>query len=194
MALEPWLVLGEDASAQQQSRDVDSAVERVQIKCRGLDPDRHLVTCNGRRVPLQPTGHGDERFAGVRYKSWRAPVGLHPTIEGDAPLVVDLFDLRLGRSVGGCVYFVDHPGGRNYETFPVNPFEAEARRIGRFWPWGHTPGEAAPPAWVQRLQPHLKATRALIREPEPEPPNPEYPFTLDLRRKPDGRGQVQPRT
>jgi uncharacterized protein (DUF2126 family) len=188
MALEPWLVLGDDSSVQQQARDVDAAVERLQVKCRGLDPERHLLLCNGRRLPLRPMGTPGELLAGVRYKPWTAPVGLHPTLGADSPLVIDVFDRRLGRAIGGCVYHADHPGGHNYETFPVNPYEAEARRIGRFWTWGHTAGDVRAPNWVDQLRRfHAPGVDALVREPDPERPNPEYPFTLDLRRSPAER-------
>jgi uncharacterized protein (DUF2126 family)/transglutaminase-like putative cysteine protease len=183
MALEPWLVLGEEATAHRQARVVDSAVERLQVKCRGLNPEYHLVTCNGRRLPLQPTGVEDELMAGVRYKAFKAAFGLHPTVEPHAPLVVDVFDRRLGRAIGGCAYHVDHPGGRNYETFPVNAYEAEARRIARFLAWGHSAGEARPPEWVARLRACYEETmQETVREPLAEQPNPEYPHTLDLRR------------
>ncbi len=183
MALEPWLVLGEEAGAQRQARVVDSAVERLQVKCGGLDPERYLVTCNGRRLPLQATGPAGEFVAGVRYKAWKAAFGLHPAIEMHAPLVFDLFDRRLGRSVGGCVYHVAHPGGRSYDAFPINAYEAESRRISRFWSWGHTAGEARPPEWVRRIATHYgSAPGTFAREPQAEAVNPDFPRTLDLRR------------
>jgi len=163
MALEPWMVLGEEVSAQRQARVVDSAVERLQIFCRGLDPQRFWVTCNGRGLPLHATGVDGEYVAGVRYKAWRAVFGLHPTAPVDAPLTFDLFDRQLGRSVGGCVYHVGHPGGRADETFPINAYAAESRRIARFVPYGHNPDVG--PA-VENV------------------PNPAYPHTLDLRLRP----------
>jgi uncharacterized protein (DUF2126 family) len=161
-ALEPWLVLGEETTAVRQARVVDSAVERVQVTCRALDPDRHLLVCNGRRVPLQPTAVAGTWVAGVRYKAWPAPHGRHPTIGVQTPLVFDLFDRRLGRSVGGCTHHAAHPGGLAYQAFPVNAYEAESRRISRFSPHGHS---------------------ARLAEPPPEPPNPDFPCTLDLRRE-----------
>ena len=183
MGLEPWLVLGEDATAHRQARVVDSAVERLQVTCRNLDPERYLITCNRRRLPLQPTAEAGHYVAGVRYKAWKAAFGLHPTIEVHAPLVFDIFDRRLGRSIGGCQYHVAHPGGRAYETFPVNAYEAESRRVSRFRDYGHTGGDAPQPPWAQ----HWAAFRApdnapLVHEPPPEAPNPDYPCTLDLRR------------
>ncbi len=160
MALEPWLVLGEETAAERQARVVDSAVERLEIICRGLDPQRYRVTCNRRSLPLHETGVAKEYVAGVRFKAWKAAFGLHPTIEMHAPLVFDVFDVQLGRSIGGCVYHVSHPGGLGYETFPVNAFEAEARRMSRFWHWGHSPGDPPLTRLGQRVKRLLCAVAA----------------------------------
>jgi uncharacterized protein (DUF2126 family) len=163
-ALEPWHVLGEETQAGATTRYVDSSVERVQVKVKHLHGSRFALLCNGRTVPLAPTGTRGEFVAGVRYKAWSPPAALHPTIGIHTPLVFDLYDTFSGRSVGGCTYHVMHPGGRNYERFPVNANEAEARRVARFQAMGHTPG---PMAY------------------RPEQPSPQFPLTLDLRRRPD---------
>jgi uncharacterized protein (DUF2126 family) len=160
-AIEPWLVLGEEATAFGPARYVDSSVERVQVKASGLTDSRHVLTVGGRRLPLQPTGVKGEGVCGVRYRAWQPPSCLHPTIGIHSPLVIDVHDTWSGRSIGGCTYHVVHPGGRGYETFPINAAEAETRRATRFFPNGHTPGP-----WTIG----------------PEEPNPEYPCTLDLRR------------
>ncbi len=160
-AIEPWYVLGEEQSAGGTARFVDSSVERLQVKVSGMVGERHCVTCNGRKLPLHPTGTEGEFVAGVRYRAWQPPSCLHPTITVDEPLVFDLLDTWLNRSIGGCTYHVGHPGGLNPDSFPVNVYEAESRRAARFFKMGHTGGAAS-------------AAR--------EETNPTFPMTLDLRR------------
>lgn len=187
MAIEPWHVLGEEIGRAGTSRCVDSSLERLQVRVTGLTDTRYAVACNGRRVPLRHTGVHGEYVAGVRYRAWQPPSALHPTIGVHSPLVFDVIDNWNGRSIGGCTYHVMHPGGRSYETFPVNAYEAEARRFNRFWPHGHTPKAAvAPPTPPSggRFVPEGNPPGPVA--PPVEALHPEYPHTLDLRLDPNG--------
>ena len=164
-AIEPWHVLGEEATGTGTARYVDSSVERLQVKVTGVTGDRFVVTCNGAPVPLTATGEAGVSVAGVRYKAWQPWSGLHPTIAVQAPLVFDVIDRWNARSLGGCTYHVVHPGGRSYDRFPVNAGEAESRRTARFERHGHTAG-----------------TVDLARLDAASVGSAEYPRTLDLRR------------
>jgi uncharacterized protein (DUF2126 family) len=159
-ALEPWHVLGEETTGTGTARYVDSSVERLQVLVTGMAANRFSVTCNGRPLPLHPTGRQGEFVAGVRYRAWHPPSALHPEIPVHVPLTFDIVDTWMNRSVGGCQYHVMHPGGVNSDQLPVNSLEAESRRLARFTRLAHTPGPIHAAAPVRSL---------------------EFPFTLDLR-------------
>ncbi len=188
-AIEPWHVLGEEVGSFGTARYVDSSVERLQVRVTGLTEGRYVLSCNGRRVPLRNTGRQGEYVAGVRYRAWAPQSALHPTIGVHTPLVFDLIDTWNGRSIGGCSYHVSHPGGRSYETFPVNAFEAESRRINRYDNVSHTQGPYTPTPDVDAVReffPFNHPPRPMS-PPEEESPD-EYPLTLDLRRQPNWTG------
>ncbi|MFT3680910.1 MAG: transglutaminase family protein [Ferruginibacter sp.] len=184
MGIEPWHVLGEEMSSTGTARFVDSSLERVQVKLNGITDNRHILLCNGSRVPLTATGVKGEFVCGIRYRAWQPPSALHPTIGIDTPLTFDIIDTWNGRSVGGCTYYVSHPGGRSYDTFPVNSYEAEARRTSRFGNTSHTQGEQfiKSPGIVTGAQHYVENNRASFVYDAPVPEiNSEFPCTLDLR-------------
>ncbi|MGE0483614.1 MAG: DUF2126 domain-containing protein [Gammaproteobacteria bacterium] len=160
-ALEPWHVLGEESTAGGTARYVDSSVERLQVEVTGFVRERHAVTCNGQVVPMRATGQRGQFVGGVRFKAWDPPSGMHPTIAAHNPLTFTLVDRWNARAMTGCRYHVMHPGGRNYDTYPVNAREAEARRLARFEIGGHEQG---------RLEVGVPRFAA------------DMPCTLDLRR------------
>lgn len=163
VAIEPWHVLGEEPGGGGTARYVDSSLEKMQVRVKNMTDSRYRVLCNGRPLPMHNTGTKGDFVAGVRYRAWQPPSCLHPTIGVHAPLIFDIVDTWSRRSIGGCTYHVAHPGGRSYEVFPVNAYEAEGRRVSRFFSIGHTPG-----VWDHILE---------------KSENRDFPHTLDLRRK-----------
>ena len=186
--IEPWNVLGEEMSNTGTARFVDSSLERLEVTIEGINPERYFLLCNKVAVPLTFSGTKGKYVAGIRYKAWNPPSALHPTIGADVPLIFDIYDSWNNRSIGGCTYHVAHPGGRNYETFPVNSFEAEARRGNRFWEQNHTP--RAIEQIVSQEQGQGSTARYLtteyhvdlLHEPEEIGIDPDFPLTLDLRK------------
>ena len=160
-ALEPWNVLAEETSSGGTGRSVDSSLERLQIKLTGLSLDsRYIVTCNGRKVPLHPTGEVGEMIAGVRYRARRLSASLHPTIPVHTPLTFELIDSRQSVSVGRCTYHAGPPHGAAHTSRPSNAAQARERRLERF----------------QVSAPSFDTVRTPVDE-----VNPVYPMTLDLR-------------
>jgi uncharacterized protein (DUF2126 family)/transglutaminase-like putative cysteine protease len=193
-AIEPWNVLGEESGSQGTARYVDSSLERLQIKIQDFNEERYVISCNGVQVPLSKTNVEGEYVSGVRYKAWQPWSALHPTIKVDTPLTFDIIDKWNTRSIGGFNYFVSHPGGRSYDTFPVNSYEAESRRINRYWDFNHSQGEVTP------IEPKItgeansvfavEASRVMTNKTGSKklyfhemPKNKEYPHTLDLRQR-----------
>ncbi|UXX78628.1 transglutaminase family protein [Reichenbachiella carrageenanivorans] len=188
--IEPWQVLGEEMSSTGTARFVDSSVERIELKVSGLNEERYAILCNAQRVPVRSTERNEEFVAGIRYKAWAPPSALHPTIPVDVPLVFDIYDLWNKKSIGGCTYYVSHPGGRNYDTYPVNAYEAESRRESRFFNFGHSQGDAK-----NKIETKTQLSNVGYRyvdeqystnienvpmvKPETDK---EFPYTFDLRR------------
>ena len=182
MGIEPWHVLGEEMGSTGTARFVDSSLERVQVKLKNLNGSRYILLCNGNRVPLKQTAVKGEYVCGIRYRAWQPPSALHPTIGTDTPLVFDIVDTWNSRSIGGCTYYVSHPGGRSYDSFPINANEAESRRVNRFGTTSHTQEPLQPRPSFTMISRYLEQNRphVLVDAPPPET-NKEYPCTLDLR-------------
>ena len=185
-ALEPWPVLGEELTASGTARAVDSSMERIQVEVIGAIPGRHTVTCNGRALALHPSGQDGRFVGGVRFRAWAPPSSLHPLLPADSTLIFDIVDVWSQRAIGGCRYHVSHPGGRVYDTAPVNENEAAGRRVARFWEFGHQPQPA-------RTLGSSEVARADSFRPVGSPPGPlrapvlesgATGFSTDLRRTP----------
>ncbi|MEZ4883591.1 MAG: transglutaminase family protein [Chitinophagales bacterium] len=183
--IEPWNVLGEEMSSSGTARYVDSSVERVEVLVEGFNADRYKVLCNRHAVPMIATPTKGKYVAGIRYKAWNPPSALHPTVGVDVPLVFDIYDTWNKRSIGGCTYHVAHPGGRSYDTFPVNSYEAEGRRISRFWDYNHSITDIVS---QEKKQDGPYRYTTITEQPAENievnevPPNLDYPHTFDLRR------------
>lgn len=183
MGIEPWNVLGEEMTGAGTARYVDSSLEKLQVKLTCLNGDRYALLCNGRRIPLTATGVKEEYVCGIRYRAWQPYSALHPTIGIDAPVTFDIIDTWNGRSIGGCTYYVSHPGGRSYDVFPVNSYEAESRRGNRFSVTAFNQEVLQPTPDLRGLSRYIKQDRLpFLCDPPAEEINKEYPHTLDLRR------------
>jgi uncharacterized protein (DUF2126 family)/transglutaminase-like putative cysteine protease len=165
-ALEPWHVLGEEATQSGTARYVDSSVERVELRAIGLDPERYVVAVNGIAIPLRAVAGRDTRIGGVRFRAWCPPHALQPHLGIHHPLQIAIVDTWAQRGVAGGAYHVWHPEGRAFDAPPLTRVEAAARRSQRFTVEG-------PPPWPAKLR----------RAPEHR----DQPYTLDLRRLDAGK-------
>ncbi len=183
-AIEPWHVLGEEASGSGMARYVDSSMERIQVKVSGMVDGRHEIRCNGSRLPLKSTGKAGEYVVGVRYRAWQPPHCLHPDLPVDVPLIFDIVDTWSNRSLGGCAYHVSDPGGRSYDDVPVNANVAESRRLARFEADRHTVEAAHITTPVHESGVRFEEMPAAERVVHAEPltTSEEFPMTADLRR------------
>lgn len=148
-ALEPWPVLGEEPVGGGVARHVDSSLDRVEVRARGLLPERHVVAVNGIRLPMAETGDDGLLVAGVRFRAWQPPHCLQPHIGIHHPLRIDVLDTWSRRSLAGCAHHVWHPEGRAFDEPPLTAFEAAARRAMRFSALTHQPWPVDPvePTW-----------------------------------------------
>ena len=165
-AIEPWHVLGEEATQTGTARYVDSSMERIEIRALGLDEERYVVMVNGYALPMRRAAGRDLRVGGVRFRAWCPPHALHPHIGIHHPVRIEVVDVWAKRGVVGGAYHVWHPEGRAYDAAPLTRVEAAARRAQRFTIEGPTPW----PVRARQAEPH-----------------PEQPYTLDLRRLDAGK-------
>ena len=177
-AHEPWPVLAEEAVAGVVTRFIDAANQRVQVELTGLTPTHHILVCNGRRVPLQPTRTRGRFLAGVRYKAWNPPSSLHPTLWPVYSLVFDLLDARTGEVLGGCTWFPARPSLVGFSAAPAPVASGEPEREPHY-----RPQAAVLPPWSPggRFLPFGSGARKM---PVPEAPwaGSRYKQVLDLVR------------
>ena len=189
MGLEPWQVLGEEMGSSGTARFVDSSVERVEVKVNNFNEERYAILCNQKIVPLHPTSTQGVFVSGIRYKAWNPPSALHPTLPVNSPLVFELYDKFNQKSIGGLTYHVSHPGGRSYDTYPVNSFEAESRRISRVSEFTHTTATkkilgdeiAYQTSNEKRWTTPVEQQQQFSTKPDKIKRTEEYPMTADLR-------------
>jgi uncharacterized protein (DUF2126 family) len=170
-AIEPWHVLGEEATATGTARYVDSSVERLELRALGLDHERYAIAVNHAIVPLRPGAGRDVQVGGVRFRAWSPPHALHPHLGIHHPLRLDVIDTWARRGVAGAAYHVWHPEGRAFDAPPLTRVEADARRTRRFTIEGPSPW----PVRARKVAPH-----------------PDQPYTLDLRRVDAGTAMPDP--
>lgn len=186
--IEPWIVLGEEMASSGTARYVDSSVERLEVFLEDFNPERYHLLCNSCIVPVVKTQYKGKYVAAIRYKAWAPYSALHPTIGVNTPLVFDIYDTWNKRAIGGCTYHVMHPGGRNYDTFPVNSLEAESRRTTRFWEFNHSPKTESVITNQEVIFGEQKSYVTTHNQPKTNvnikkiPISREFPHTLDLRR------------
>ena len=159
-ALEPWPLLAEMHDGGSTSRLVDNSTDRVEVSL--TDPallDEAQVVVSGVRLRLHEVS--GTPVAGVRYKAAGGWPALHPHIEVQSPLAVEVVDWS-GRCMAGGRYYYWNPDAPRYEGRPLTLGEAARRRAERWKPF--EPDEA-------------------IRKPRAPVYAEECVFTLDLRRQ-----------
>ena len=133
-AIEPWNVLGEEVSAGGTARYVDSSVERLQVKVRHMTDSRHIVTCNGRPLPL----HADRRARRIRRRRALSRLGAAFRAASDhrrAFAAGDRCRRYLERSLGWRLHLSRRPSGRPQlrelsRSTPTKPKVAASRASG----------------------------------------------------------------
>lgn len=176
-AHEPWPILAEEVTASGVARFVDSANDRVQVEVWGITPDRHVLACNGRRVPLQSTGTRGHYLAGVRYKVWNPVATLHPTLPPVYDLAFDLIDTWTGKVVGRFTYQPPRPSVPGPVALPVRPL-LEPEGSGAPKPSRTAP--IAPPLMSSAGEFLVRTPAERYLQPPPEEHNPRHPYLLNL--------------